>query len=212
VEGGKVHGLTFPLLTTAGGRKMGKTEASAVWLDAARTSPYDYYQFWINADDRDVGRFLRLFTLLSLEEIESLEKLAGAELRRAKEALAFEATVLTHGREEAEKARQTARALFVVNPATAVSNSVALDPVALAIPTFKLLRQSLEQGIPAVKVFAECGLCESRNAARRLAEQKGLYVNGQAIEKERLLTMSDLMDGAILLRAGKKKHMRVILT
>ncbi len=113
LEGKQAYGMTFPLIMTADGKKMGKTEKGAVWLDAQRTSPYEYYQFWINTDDRDVKRFLALFTFLPMEEIEEYRKLEGADLRKAKEVLAFEATKIVHGEEEAKKARNASRNVFV---------------------------------------------------------------------------------------------------
>ncbi len=211
VTGRRAHGITFPLVTTSGGWKMGKTEQGAVWLDPARTSPYEFYQYWINADDRDVGRFLRLFTLLPLEEIQELEKLTGADIRRAKERLALETTALTHGREEAEKARQAARALFGGGPGGASGGALGGTSGGGdgSVPSHNVPRASLEKGIPAVQLFAEAGLCESKNAARRMARQGGLYLNGDAIPEERVVTAADLKDGAMLLRAGKKKHVRV---
>jgi tyrosyl-tRNA synthetase len=197
--GNQAHGITFPLITTAGGRKMGKTEKGAVWLDAARTSPYDFYQYWINTDDRDVGRFLRIFTLLPLAEIVRLERLQGAELREAKRVLAAQATELAHGPDEARKAEAAARALFGAG-----------DSGGEAVPTWELPRADLERGIRATEVAAASRLCESRNAARRLAQQSGLYVNGEPAGEERVITAADLRDGAVLLRAGKKKHLRVV--
>ena len=112
LEGEQAYGITFPLIMTADGRKMGKTEKGAVWLDPEKTSPYEYYQFWINTDDRDVKRFLALFTFLSMEEVEEFGKLEGADLRKAKEKLAFEATKIVHGEEEAEKARTALKSIF----------------------------------------------------------------------------------------------------
>jgi tyrosyl-tRNA synthetase len=198
VEGAQAYGITSPLITTAGGRKMGKTEEGSVWLDAGRTSPYAFYQYWINTDDRDVGRFLRLFTLLELEEIEPLEKLEGKELRRAKEVLAFEATKLTHGAEAAEEAQRTSRALFA-----------GADADGPQVPSFDARREDLAAGIPAYQLFHDCGLCESRGAARRLARQGGLYLNGEPIGEERVIGLDDLRDGAALLRAGKKRYCKV---
>jgi tyrosyl-tRNA synthetase len=112
IKGGKAYGLTFPLIVTSSGEKMGKTAKGAVWLDPELTTPYEYYQFWINTDDRDVARFLALFTFLPLEDIRRLSQKEGADLREAKEVLALEATTITHGREAAEKARETSRKLF----------------------------------------------------------------------------------------------------
>lgn len=202
VRGARAHGVTFPLVTTATGAKMGKTVEGAVWLDASRTSPYAFYQYWINADDRDVGRFLRLFTLLEISEIEELERLEGAEARIAKERLAFEATALTHGKASAEEAREASRALF---------GAGADAGTGAAVPTHAVSAGDLERGIPAVNLFAECGLCESRNAARRLARQGGLYVHRQPIAEDRVLGPGDLRDGTILLRAGKKKYARIVV-
>lgn len=200
VSGRRAHGVTFPLITTSGGRKMGKTEQGAVWLDPARTSPYEYYQYWVNADDRDVGRFLRLFTLAEIGEIEDLEKLSGADIRRAKERLAWEATALTHGPEEADAAKEASRALFGGDAAAGGAG----------VPTHEVSTEDLEKGVQAVQLFAEAGLCESKGAARRLARQGGLYVHGDAIPEDRVLTTSDLREGAILIRAGKKRHVRVV--
>ena len=198
VDGNQAYGITFPLITTASGAKMGKTEAGAVWLDAERTSSYDYYQFWINTDDRDVGRFLRLFTLLPVEEVAALEALEGADIRQAKQTLALEATALNHGREAAEQAAEAARALF--------SNKGGGGD---SVPTCEVAAADLEAGVPVVQLFNDCGLCDSKGAARRLARQGGLYVNDEKVEEDRVLTSSDLVDGCIMLRAGKKKHRRI---
>ncbi len=198
VEGAQVFGITTPLITTASGKKMGKTEQGAVWLDAERTSPYDYYQYWINTEDADVGRFLRLFTLLEREEVESLERLEGAEIRVAKERLAFEATALNHGREEAEKAREAAKALFGGGGGEGDS-----------VPTWSLARGTLETGVPALQLFNDCGLCDSKGAARRLARQGGLYLRGDKVAEDRVFTVDDLEEEALLLRVGKKKYKRI---
>jgi len=200
VTGRRAHGITFPLVTTADGKKMGKTEKGAVWLDPNRTSPYDFYQYWINVDDRDVGRFLRLFTLLPIPEIEALERLEGAELRRAKEALALAATALTHGQGAATQAQEAAKSLFGGEGESA------------AVPIHSLDSALLQAGVSAVQVFADAGLCESKNAARRMARQGGLYVNGAAVGEDKVLKTSDVEGGGILLRAGKKKHVKVVPT
>jgi tyrosyl-tRNA synthetase len=179
---------------------MGKTEAGAVWLDAGRTSPYEFHQYWINADDRDVGRFLRMFTLLDIEEIAPLERLAGADIREAKKRLAFEATALTHGEGEARKAEEAAGSLF--------SAGGAGD--AAAVPSIAVARSALAAGVPAVELAVRGGIADSKGAARRLAAQSGLYANGEAVPADRVITLADLKDGAVLLRAGKKKHVRVV--
>lgn len=199
---GDAHGITFPLIQTADGRKMGKSESGAIWLDAGRTSPYDYYQFWINTDDRDVGRFLRLFTLLDLGEVAALESLQGRELNRAKAVLAFEATRITHGEDDAKSTRDAARALF--------DGRRGGDVEGLDMPTFQVEAGRLAEGVPAIIVAAEGKLCSSKNEARRLARQGGLYVNGDAVAEDRALAEGDLRDGTILLRAGKKRYLRVV--
>ncbi len=196
----RAHALTTPLITTASGQKMGKTEKGAIWLDAERTSPYDYYQFWVNTDDRDAGRYLRVFTFLDLGEIEALDRLEGADIRKAKEVLAFEATRLTHGEEEAKAAQKGARALFGGGK-TGGGDSV---------PTYAVPRADLESGISVVDLSASSKLCDSRNDARRQARQGGLYLNGESVDEDRVVTAADLVDGEILLRRGKKRHMKIV--
>ena len=169
-----------------------------VWLDAERTSSYDYYQFWINTDDRDVGRFLRLFTLLPVEEVAALEALEGADIRQAKQTLALEAPALTPGREAAAQAAEAAKALFSKEGGGGGS-----------VPTYEVGAADLEAGVPVVLLFYDCGLCDSKGAARRRARQGGLYVNDEKVEEDRVLTSSDLVDDCIMLRAGKKKHRRI---
>ncbi|OQX85473.1 MAG: tyrosine--tRNA ligase [Candidatus Latescibacteria bacterium 4484_7] len=201
VEGGDAEALTFPLLVTATGSKMGKTEKGAVWLDAEKTSPYEYYQFWINQDDRDVGKFLALFTFLPMDEVRRLSSLEGEKLREAKEVLAYEATKLCHGEEEAEKARAASKALFEGKRREDDS----------AIPTFQIEADILEKGIEAFALLVESGLSKTRGQARRLIDQGGAYVNGVRIGSfNQLITKNDCDEnGSILLRAGKKKYVRV---
>ena len=200
ITGGDAEALTFPLLTTAGGSKMGKTEKGAVWLDPAKTPPYDYYQYWINTDDRDVGKFLALFTFLPMEEVRCLGALEGADLRKAKETLAFEATRLLHGDGEAEKAREAARSLFCGE-----------GPLDLeSVPTCEIGASCLQEGIPAFMLFCDSGIVKSRGEARRLVQQGGAYVNGRRIDQfDEKVSESDLNCGCLLLRAGKKKYIRV---
>jgi tyrosyl-tRNA synthetase len=195
LEGKQVYGMTFPLIMTADGRKMGKTEKGAVWLDPQRTSPYEYYQFWINTDDRDVKRFLALFTFLPMEEIEEYRKLEGAELRKAKEVLAYEATKIVHGEIEANGAREASRALF------------AGGGEGDNVPTEYIPDEKMGQEIPAFKLFQEiAGLCASGSEARRLIDQGGAYVNNRKVETfDELITLEENM----LLRAGKKKYKRI---
>ena len=195
LEGKQAYGMTFPLIMTADGRKMGKTEKGAVWLDPERTSPYEYYQFWINTDDRDVKRFLALFTFLPMEEIEEYRKLEGAELRKAKEVLAYEATGIVHGENEANSAREASRALF--SGGGEGGN----------VPTEYIPDEKMGQEIPAFKLFHEiASLCASGSEARRLIEQGGAYINNRKVEKfDELIKLEDDM----LLRAGKKKYKRI---
>jgi len=209
VEGATVQALTFPLLTTASGAKMGKTAQGAVWLDPAQFSPYDFYQYWVNCDDRDVGRFLRIFTLLPLDEIRRLEALKDRGINEAKRILAFEATKITHGELEAEKARQAAAAAFGGD----VSGGSAAAGDTGALPTTAVPRSRLEAGIAPAGLFTEVGLTPSRKEAKRMIEQGGLYVNDTRIDSvERLITLGDLSpDGGLLLKAGKKKVHRIVL-
>ena len=207
LEGKEAYGMTFPLIMTADGRKMGKTEKGAVWLDAERTSPYDYYQFWINTDDRDVIRFLSLFTFLPMEEIRECGKLEGAELRKAKEILAFEATQILHGKEEAEKSQKASKALF---GSASFDGSVTADK---SIPTTPMGMEEFIQGVPVFKLFEAAGLASSGSGARRLIEQGGAYFNNKRIDKfDLLVTLEDFEPKKeVMLRAGKKKFHRIRL-
>ncbi|HSX78882.1 MAG TPA: tyrosine--tRNA ligase [Candidatus Saccharimonadia bacterium] len=200
VTDGEAFAMTFPLLTTASGQKMGKTAAGAIWLDAELTSPYEFYQFWINVDDRDVQRFLKYYTFLPLEEITRLSALQGAELRQAKEVLAFEATKLTHGEDEARQARDAAHALFAGTGELAGVPETAIPQVRLAA------------GVAVVDLLVETGLAASKSAARRLIQQGGASLNGSRLAHlEAVVTSADLHDGALLLRAGKKHYHRVVV-
>jgi tyrosyl-tRNA synthetase len=200
LEGEAAHALTFPLITTSSGVKMGKTHKGAVWLDPERTSPYEYYQYWINQDDRDVERFLALFTFLPMDEVRRLGALPGEEIIHAKEVLAYETTSLCHGREEAEKAKAAARQLFGLD-ASEFSESV---------PTYTLSPEELDQGMPAYQLFELTGLSKTRADARRLISQGGGYVNGKRIEAfDQMISAKDTRNESILLRAGKKRYLRV---
>jgi len=202
MEGEIIHGLTFPLLTTSSGIKMGKTHKGAVWLDPELTSPYEYYQYWINQDDSDVGRFLSLFTLLPMEEIHGLRRLEGSDIREAKEVLAYEATRLCHGKEAADQAQKASRQLFG-SEASASSESV---------PVYRISRARLESGVPSYILFEDSGLCKTRGEARRLIAQGGGYLNGQKIEAfDQLVTIENIEDDSLLLRAGKKRYIKVMV-
>ena len=210
-------GVTFPLITSSSGEKMGKTAKGAIWLDHERTPPYEYYQYWINTDDRDVGRFLALYTFLPMGEIRALETIEGSELNSAKVVLAFETTLLAHGREEALKAYQAAASMFGsrtipghILPASSVPRGESsLDDV--SVPHSLVEAQALKAGIPAFKLFRDAGLADSNGAARRLIQQGGAYVNGQRIDVfDHLITEQDLDDeNTIVLRSGKKRFHKV---
>lgn len=198
VEGETVQAMTFPLLTTAGGAKMGKTAAGAVWLDAGRLSPYEYYQYWINCDDRDVGRFLRLFTFLSLDEIARLETLEGADARQAKQVLAFEATRITHGEAAAAEAQAAAVAIFGAGGDREGVPTTAVGAALLAV------------GLQLTAALADAGLTRSRGEARRLIAQGGVAVNDRRIEDvDYTLTTADVTADGILIRVGKKRFHRL---
>jgi tyrosyl-tRNA synthetase len=200
VAQGDAFAMTFPLLTTASGQKMGKTAAGAVWLDAEQTSPYEFYQYWINVDDRDVQRFLGYYTLLPLAEMRRLGALQGADLRHAKETLAFEVTALTHGVEAARAAQSTARALF------------SGEGEASGAPETAISQARLETGVAVVDLLVETGLAASKSAARRLIQQGGASVNGARLrDTEAMITCADLQDGAVTIRAGKKRYHRVVV-
>jgi len=192
----ELYGVTSPLVTLASGAKMGKTAQGAVWLNEERLSPYDYWQFWRNTEDADVGRFLRLFTELPLPEIARLEALAGSAINAAKEMLATEATALCHGRPAAAAAAETARRVFV-------EGGIGED-----LPVIALERAQLEAGQPAINLLHRTGLAASLSEARRLVRGGGARVNDAVMSDEtRRLTLADLdVDGVIKLSAGRKRH------
>lgn len=191
-----IFGLTTPLLATASGAKMGKTASGAVWLNADMLSAYDYWQYWRNTEDGDVGRFLRLFTTLPMEEIHTLEALQGADINEAKKRLATEITTLCHGAAAAQQAAETARKTFEEGAAGE------------ALPEITLPRAQLEAGIPAHELFRLAGLADSGGEARRLIRGKGARVDGEVVvDENQVITAAALgEDGFIKLSAGKKKH------
>jgi tyrosyl-tRNA synthetase len=199
--GREVFALVSPLISTTSGGKMGKTEAGAVWLDPTRTSPFEFYQYWINTEDSDVERFLKLFTFLPLDEIQLLAALTGADIRRAKEVLAFEATRLTHGEAAAEQAQKEARALFG-------GGSGDLQ----GLPTTVLRLSRLDAGLDIVDALVETGLAASRTTAKAQLQGGGVYINGERIDRtDHRLSTSDLVDGQILVRRGKKEYRRIVV-
>ena len=187
-------GLTTPLLSTASGQKMGKTVGGAVWLNADLRSPYDYWQFWRNTEDADVGRFLRLFTDLPLDEIDRLEALQGAAINEAKKVLANEATRMLHGAEAADAADAASRAAFE-------EGRLSED-----LPSHEISRADLQAGLVLAALTVDAGLASSKGEARRLAQGGGLRVNdAPELDANRELTAADLVEGVIKLAAGKKK-------
>lgn len=194
-DGAHAFGLTTPLITTASGAKMGKSVSGAVWLRSDRLSAYDYWQYWRNTEDADVGRFLRLFTDLPLGEIARLERLRDAEINDAKKILATEATALAHGRDAAENAAETARRAFEAGEAADTLPSVAVP------------RDTLAAGIPAFRLFTLADLAKSNGEARRLIRGGGARVNDMPVTDEgQVITLRDLQGDAIKLSAGRKQH------
>ena len=214
-----VYGITFPLITTASGEKMGKTAQGAVWLDGELTSPYEYYQYWINTEDQDVTRFLGYFTFVPMEEIQAVADLQGADLNLVKTILAYEVTRITHGKAAAGAAQAESEKIFGSRtipddllPSSGIRRlpESAAEGAAAGMPATTIASSRLRQGIPAFELFAEVGLCSSRGEARRLIKQGGGYINGRRLETfDEKATLDQLEDGEILLRAGKKKYHRI---
>jgi len=198
--GKQVFGLTCELLTTASGKKMGKTEDGAVWLDADKLSPYEYWQYWRNTEDADVIRFMKIFTDLPLSDIEEYAKLEGAKINDAKIALAHEATKICHGEEEAKKAHATATETFKEGKASA------------GLPQIELDKALLEGGIGVLELFTKAGLADTNSEARRLIKGGGAKINDKAVHSpEDQVTPDFIENGAIKLSAGKKRHVLVVL-
>jgi len=229
-------GITFPLITTSNGTKMGKTARGAVWLDPEKTTPYEYYQYWVNTDDRDVQRFMALFTFLPIDEVRLVNRLEGADLNYAKIVLAYEATALAHGPDEAKSAYVAAAKMFGARyvPRNILPSSIIhrnhfefkdisriadTDHISQkeetylineSVPHSSMDKAKLKEGIPAFKIFCLVGLAKSNGAARRLIEQGGAYINGKRIESfESLVTEKDIDNMEILLRAGKKRYHKI---
>ena len=202
VERKDAFGWTYPLLTTSSGKKMGKTEKGALWLDPKRTSAYDYYQYWVNTEDTDVEKFLALFTFLPMNEVRQLGQLQGADIREAKQRLAFETTALIHGKETSLHAQEAATSLFSGDGKSDNSN----------VPSTTIAAENFSAGLDIFESFLQTGLCKSKGEARRLQAQGGVYVNDERIDNpEYCLGDTDLQDGEILLRAGKKRYHRLII-
>jgi len=200
VERRDVFGWTFPLLTTSSGAKMGKTEKGAVWLDPEKTSPYEYYQYWVNVDDADVAKCLGFFTLLPMEEVNRLSRLEGAEIRQAKQVLAREATRLIHGEEEAAKAEKGAKAVF--------GGGGDMDQV----PSTTLEAARLADGVDLAEVMVSAGLAKSKGEARRLVDQGGVHLNGEKVTDGFMrITAAHGNQGHLMIKVGKKKFHRVVV-
>lgn len=198
VEGKDVYGMTFTLLTTSEGKKMGKTQSGAVWLDPEKTSPYDFYQYWRNVGDQDVIKCLKLLTFLPMDQIRELEKLEGQEINTAKKLLAYEVTSLVHGKEEAEKAQAAAQALFEVGGASA------------NMPT-KTLTDDFDE-ITALDLIARTGIVPSRGEGRRLITQGGLTVNDVKIASiDQTIPKESFEGDGLIVKKGKKSYFKVIL-
>ena len=215
--GQESFGATFPLLLKSDGQKFGKTAAGAVWLDIQRTSPFDYYQFWRNVDDSDVDRLLGFFTALPMDEVHRLGALPAPAINRAKEILGFEATLLAHGFKEATRAYLAAGGEFgFADPDGKVATSsrvteVKTTQVGSDLPTLTVPRDELAEGIWIVKLFIDSGLAKSNGEVRRLIKGGGCYLNDGRIADDKLnVTLDDLLDGQLMIRAGKKNRRRVV--
>lgn len=219
VTGKDSHAITFPLITTSLGHKMGKTEKGTIWLDKKLTSPYEYYQYWVNSDDADLERFLKLFTFLPLEEISIVENLTDARLNMAKAVLAYEATKVTHGAAEADAAWRASMEAFHSRPVDADMFPSSTIPRTVpttdtsAIPRYAVSRRDLEAGISILSSCAQSGLTQSSSEARRLIQQGGIYINDRQVKSiDEKLTAADFAGSTELrLRKGKKKYLIVEL-
>ena len=204
VEGGQAYGLTFPLIMTADGKKMGKTESGSIFLDPEMVTPYEMFQYWRNMPDQDVEKFLLTFTFLPTDECRRLGTMTGSGINDAKETLAFEATALIHGKAAAEHARTTSRAAFGSGAQGAADTS--------AMPSVEVDSDRLAGGIGVLELFAMTDLCSSRSEARRLVEQGGARINElQVTDVEQTIDASWVKDGELVLRAGKKRFFRVVV-
>jgi tyrosyl-tRNA synthetase len=193
-------GMTFALLTNSEGKKMGKTEKGALWLDPEKTSPYEFYQYWRNVDDADVKKCLSLLTFLPMDKVNELSSLEGAEINRSKEILAFEVTKLVHSEEDANKAQEASRALF--GKGQDLSN----------VPTVQLEKSKIEEGLKIIDLLAEKNIIQTKSEGRRMIQQSGIYLNDQTVEShEYLISMNDFTDGFAMIRKGKKKYYKVEL-
>ncbi len=212
-------GITFPLITTASGIKMGKTHKGAVWLDAQKFSPYEYYQFWVNADDADVIRFLALFTFLPMEELEQVKHIQGVDLNKAKVVLAYEACKICHGEDEAGKALKASVSMFGdieipddLLPGSSISRGMHLNDNEDSVPSSSYIKDEIMGKIALIDLFVDAGMCKSKSDVRRLIKQGGAYMNGNKIAAfDQKILDDDIKGNEVLLRAGKKKYHKIIL-
>ncbi|MDO4287961.1 MAG: tyrosine--tRNA ligase [Eubacterium sp.] len=199
-DGDTVYGMTFSLLTTSEGIKMGKTAKGALWLDPEKTSPYEFYQYWRNVGDADVEKCLALLTFLPMEEVRRLGALEGAEINKAKEVLAYEVTAMIHGEEEAKKAQEASRALFAGGSQDA------------EIPSVDLPRAELGEGLEILTLLDKAGLIPTRSEGRRLVQQGGIEVDGVKVtDIKTVFTEADFKDGAVIIKKGKKTYKQLKL-
>ncbi len=220
VEAKDAQAVTFPLITTSLGHKMGKTEKGTIWLDGTLTKPYEYYQYWVNCDDADVERFLKLFTYLPLTEIAVVKTLADSKLNMAKAVLAYEATKVTHGVEAAKAAWRASMEAFHARPVDAAlfpSSDIPREaPQAdtSAIPRYTILRKDLDAGVLITSVCAKAGLTQSMSETKRLIEQGGIYIGERQVKSvDEKLSPDDFAGGSELrVRKGKKKYLIIEIT
>jgi tyrosyl-tRNA synthetase len=200
VEGVEVYGMTFHLLTTSDGKKMGKTEKGAVWLDPEKTPPYEFYQYWRNVHDDDVIKCLRLLSFVPMERINELSKLKDEKINKAKEVLAYEVTKIVHGEEEAIKARESARALFAKGTSSE------------DMPSTEIPAPALKDGLGILDALIHAGLILSKGEGRRLIQQGGLYINGErANDPNLVISEADFKNGEMIIRKGKKVYHRLYI-
>ena len=196
----QVYGMTFTLLTNSEGKKMGKTQSGALWLDPEKTSPYDFYQYWVNVDDADVIKCLKLLTFLPLEEIEKMAEYKDAEINKAKKVLAYEVTKLVHGEEEAEKAKAAADAVF---GSGASSENM---------PTTEILSSEISNGLSILDCMVKAGIIASKGEGRRLIQQGGVSLNGDKVtDANYVLAPSDFESGEAVIKKGKKVFHRILV-
>lgn len=196
----QVYGMTFTLLTNSEGKKMGKTQSGALWLDPAKTSPYDFYQYWVNVDDADVIKCLKLLTFLPLEEIEAMAEYKDAEINKAKKVLAYEVTKLVHGQEEADKAQAAAEAVFGAGGASE------------NMPTTEIAASEISSGLSMLDCMVKTGIIASKGEGRRLVQQGGVSLNGNKIsDVNYMLADADFENGEAIIKKGKKVFHRVVL-